>query len=286
VEVRTTHRLVAVAGVLIATLASATPGLAKTTKPKRQTATAPITSGGSLSATITYTPKSYYDAGLHLTITRAGRSLYSQAVTSPGQCGTTCSVAGAKALAATDLEQNGEPVVRLDLYTGGAHCCYLTQFYTYDPGTETYRRYEYDWGDPGYALKRLGGKYVFQTNDDRFPYTFTDYAASGAPLELFSFNGTKLVNVTRQYPSLIAKDAASYLKAYRSQSSDRFSDSVGVIAAWAADEDELGHSAQVASYLKAQAAAGHLNSAEPGTPGGARFIKRLNAFLKKAGYLT
>ncbi len=281
---RTTRGITAGA-ILIATLAGAGPALAKTARPRTQTATALITGGGSVSATISYTPKSYYDAGLRLSITRAGQPLYSAAVTAPGECGTTCEVAGAQALHATDIEQNGEPVVALDLYTGGAHCCYLTQFFTYDPGTETYRRYQYDWGDPGYALKRLGGKYVFETDDDRFAYQFTDYAASGMPLELFSFNGTRLVNITRQYPVLIAKDAATYLKAYRSQASSRYSDTVGVIAAWAADEDELGRSARVAAYLKAQAAAGHLNSGIPGEAGGAAFVRNLDATLRKWGYL-
>ena len=283
------HRRVLVAcAVLIAALAAlagAAPGLATPTRTRTQTATAPLAGGSSVSATVTYTPKSAYDAGLHLTITRAGQALYSARVTS-AQCGTTCSVAGTHALFVTDIEQDGEPVVGLDLYTGGAHCCSTTQFFTYDPGTQTYREYEYDWGDPGDRLERLGGADVFVTRDDRFAYEFTDYAASGMPVQLLSFNGIRMVNVTARYPKLIARDAASYLSAYRSQAKDGYPDSVGIIAAWAADEDELGHRARVAAYLEAQAAAGHLHSGIPEMAGGARFITNLDAFLARTGYLA
>jgi len=65
-----------------------------------------------------------------------------------------------------------------------------------------------------------------------------------------------------------------------------YRDSVGVIAAWAADEDGLGHEKLVSSYLSQQAAAGHLNSAlSPQEPGGQKFIGKLQRFLRTHGYL-
>lgn len=42
-------------------------------------------------------------------------------------------------------------------------------------------------------------------------------------------------------------------------SKQHYRDSVGVIAAWAADEDMLGHSRLVSRYLAQQQRAGHLN---------------------------
>lgn len=281
---RRTLGITAVLTVLICAIVGVGSLGAQPARPRTQTASAPLAGGGSVSATITYTPRAYYAADLHLTITRAGRRLYSAAVHSP-QCGTTCAVARTRAVSVADLAETGEPVVRLDLYTGGAHCCYVTEFYRYDAGTRAYAQREYDWGDPGYTLRRLGGQDIFETADDRFAYRFTDFAASGLPLQLLAFNGARLVDVTRRYPALIARNGALYLRAYRAQAATGWSDTVGVIAAWAADEDELGHDAEVAAYLDAQAAAGHLNSGEPGSAEGARFVRTLDAFLNRTGYL-
>jgi hypothetical protein len=283
VEVRLNRALVATVVVLGALLIGSGPAIAKTTKSRTQTASARLLGGGTVSATISYSPKEFYAANLHLTISRAGQPLYSAAVDS-SECGMTCAVES-KAVSVSELTQNSEPVVRLDLYTGGAHCCFVTQFYRFDPGTQTYSEREHDWGDPGYQLRRLGGQEIFETADDQFAYRFTDYAASGLPLELLRFNGTKLVVVTRRYRALIRQNAARYLRAYQAQARYRWDDTVGVIAAWAADEDELGQSALVARYLSAQSAAGHLNSGLPGNAEGARFIRNLDAFLKRTGYL-
>jgi hypothetical protein len=55
------------------------------------------------------------------------------------------------------------------------------------------------------------------------------------------------------------------------------------MAAWAADEDLLGHVKLVNRYLAQQAKAGHLNS--PLYPGGKRFVTKLQKFLRRHGYL-
>jgi hypothetical protein len=64
-----------------------------------------------------------------------------------------------------------------------------------------------------------------------------------------------------------------------------YSDSVGVVAAWAADEELLGHVKLVNTFLANQLKAGHLNSAlSPEEPGGARFVTKLRKFLRTHGY--
>jgi hypothetical protein len=62
-----------------------------------------------------------------------------------------------------------------------------------------------------------------------------------------------------------------------------YQDSVGVIAAWAADEDLLGHVKLVRRYLAQQAAAGHLNA--PFDAGGKKFVAKLQRFLRAHGYV-
>ena len=56
------------------------------------------------------------------------------------------------------------------------------------------------------------------------------------------------------------------------------------LAAWAADEDRLGHSAKVKSYLAEQVKENHLK-APLFSPSGRKFITALDKFLRKHGYL-
>ena len=127
------------------------------------------------------------------------------------------------------------------------------------------------------------GRYEFLTADDSFAYRFTDFAASGLPIEIETFSDRRFTDVTRHYPRLVAKDAAVWLGAFQRMAGEHYQDSVGVIAAWAADEDLLGHDKLVNTYLAQQAAAGHLNGAF--SPGGTRFIAILQKFLRRRGYL-
>jgi hypothetical protein len=278
VEVRTTRGLILIAAVLTSLIAVGVAQARHLTK----TATAQLQGGGTLEATVTYTPSTDSDKLIRLTIRRAGLTLLSTKVTSQA-CRGLCSV---QDIRASDLQGDGEPVVMLDLFTGGGHCCSVTDFYTYDASRGSYRRYEHDWGDPGYRERTLGGQTVLETADDRFAYRWTDFAASGLPIQFFTFNGSGLVNVTRRFPAAITRDAAVDMRAFRAMGHQHDSDTTGVVAAWAADEDELGHRAEVKRFLTAQARAGHLRAGVPGMPENAVYVKKLNAFLAKAGYLS
>jgi hypothetical protein len=58
-----------------------------------------------------------------------------------------------------------------------------------------------------------------------------------------------------------------------------------VVAAWAADEELLGHAKLVNMFLANQLKAGHLNSAlTPEEPSGAKFVTKLRKFLRTHGY--
>ena len=59
-----------------------------------------------------------------------------------------------------------------------------------------------------------------------------------------------------------------------------------IVAAWAADEDLLGHGRLVHRFLVAQAAAGHLNDGlGDREPSGRAFVITLDHFLVRRGYL-
>jgi hypothetical protein len=137
-------------------------------------------------------------------------------------------------------------------------------------------------------LVKLGanGSFDLLSADDVFAYAFTDFAASGMPIEILSFSHEAFHNVTRSFPELIAKDANQWMNAFKSQATTHYQDSVGLVAAWSADEDMLGHSNVVARFLATEAKAGHLNSALlPVTSSDQKYVIALQKFLRKHGYL-
>jgi len=269
-------------GVALLVLAAPAVALART-----QTATS-----GAVTATFTFTTTSHFTYPTKsLTISRAGQVVYDQPVSSSfcgpaGQAQAYCAPgapeAGQSSVHVLDLEPGGEPEVVLDLFTGGAHCCSVEQVFSFDPGTGIYAMSQHDFGDPGERIADLGhnGRLEFLTADDTFAYAFTAYAVSGLPIEILTFANGQFTNVTRQYPKLIAKDAAAYFKLFE----QHVGDGVGVLAAWAADEDNLGHEALVSATLAKEQKAGDLRN--PGGLAGKRFIRALNKLLKRDGYVN
>jgi hypothetical protein len=252
-------------------------------------ATTQTASGGDVSAMFTFQGKVPHFHNLRLTIARGGSVIYDQPVVSKF-CARLCwpgpAVAAARpAVQVVDLEGTGEPDVVLDLYSGGAHCCTVVQIFSFDTTANTYVNTERVFGDPDAKVVDLrhDGRFEFLTADDSFAYRFTDFAASGLPIEILTFANRHFTDVTRNYPALVAKDAAFWLKAFKRQARQHYPDSLGVIAAWAADEDLLGHVKRVDRYLRQQAKAGHLNA--PFAGGGSKFIARLQKFLHRRGYL-
>jgi len=248
-----------------------------------------VTSGG-LTATFTYHGIYPQSRTSHLTISMSGQVLYDQVVRS-AWCGNECSpnvIAGTRSvLHVVRPQAKGQLAVVLDLYSGGAHCCSVEQVFSFNASSRTFEKVERNFGDPGVRIVNLdvGGSVDFLSADDAFAYAFTDYAASGMPIEILSFTHHSFHNVTRSFPSLIAKDAHEWMRAFNAQSGGHYLDTVGVVAAWAADEDMLGHSTAVTSFLSAQVQDGHLNgSLSPVEPSGQKFVIELQKFLRQHGY--
>ena len=246
---------------------------------------------GSLSASFSYTPVGTYSYRHEtLTIRDGGAVQYSRPVSS-SLCGRYCGPAdpgrGGASIAWEHLAATG-PQLLLNLYSGGAHCCSIAQVFTRASGASHWTRSTFDFGDPGYRLVDLNrdGTDEFLSADDAFAYAFTDYAASGLPLMIMRWSDGRFVDVTRSYPTRIARDAALWMRAFTQQRRSHYADTTGVIAAWAADEDELGHSGMVATFLHRAATARQLNSGPgSGMPQNARYVVALNSFLRRRGYL-
>lgn len=223
-------------------------------------------------------------AQARLSITRDGQSYYDEPIRSRF-CGADCMVTGVSGpspVQVADLEGNGQPDVVLGLYTGGAHCCFVDQVFSYDPGTMTYGRYEHDFLDAGAAIRRIGGHLVFLSADARLADAgLTDFADAGAPIQIWRFAHHRFTDITREFPSRIRADAARWST---DAAHDRGND-VGFIAAWAADEDLLGQEALVSSTLAADAGAHRLHT-PLGLPHGSQtaFVAELQRLLRRLGY--
>lgn len=276
------HRL-ALAGLVCAAALAAAPGPAR--------AESVTVQEGALKAVFSYQEQAsgYLPyADLRLQISRGGTVFYEAPVTSP-RCPEGCvpdSIGGAPGddgpLAVADLEHNGQSSVLLGIGTGGAHCCSIVQVFTWDPGTMTYGVSEHDFGDPGARLAELNFEPVLESADDRFAYRFAPFAFSAMPLQVWRFAAGRFVNVTSAYPRQIGADAARIFKGF--PAARREGEGNGLIAAWAADEYELGHGRLVRRVLAREAAAGHLRSRERYGPSGGAFVKALLRFLKRTGY--
>lgn len=243
--------------------------------PAAATATTQTVSSGDVTATFSFTGKPPLVKHERLEISQSGSVVYDQPVNLPG-CSPYCGPGAVKgnSVHVLDLDGTGQLDVVLELFSGGAHCCFYDQVFSPGAPTGSWVVATRDFENSGAALEDLNhnGRTEFLTADNAFAYTFTDFAESGLPIQVLSFSGGAFHNITRSYPSLIRKDAAVWWKAYLS---DHDSGRVGLIAAWAADEYNLRKAGSARRTLARQVSKHHIT---------AHFVKRLETFLKSHGY--
>ena len=94
-----------------------------------------------------------------LTITRDGVTSFSARLRKPPGGGFNAQPAGyfshKRSVLVTDVDGDGEPEVVLDLYWGGAHCCWYSQIYRYVPAAGHYTPLVHVWGNFGYVFADL-----------------------------------------------------------------------------------------------------------------------------------
>ena len=186
-----------------------------------------------------------------------------------------------------DVQSDPARVAKIvDLYTGGAHCCWFTLFLRWDG--RTYRSTQHLWGDPSYDLTDLDhdGRPELVSADDRFAYAFTSYAASALPIQIWRYDRGTLTDVTPSYPALVRKDAASLWTDYLQTRNQNGADERGLLAAWLADEYRLGLAKDGWGKIRAAYARGELSAprVDPLWPAGQKYVTALRIFLAKNGY--
>src|SRR4051794_27823978 len=172
-------------------------------------------SAGQVTASFTYQYKktsfgSSDFSRLHLTIDREGARMLDSDV-GEEQCKgcfawpASQATKGLSSVTVRDLDADGEPEVLLDLYSGGANCCWYSDSWRFDNGQN---RYVQKLLRPGlsfpYTLKDLdkNGIPEFRSVDYRFAYKYGSNVDTPRPLRIFDWKAGKLVDVTRRFRTL------------------------------------------------------------------------------------
>jgi hypothetical protein len=268
--------LAVVLGAVFATSAAAAP------RPHVERAQA-----GAVEAVFTYSwdPARFRFSRQHLAIRRDGATRFAAFVRRPPDGGVNAQPAGffqqKRSVSLSDLDGDGEPEVVLDLYWGGAHCCWYTQLYRYDAASQRYLPLVHVWGNVGYVLADLDhdGKQELVTRDDRFSYAFASFADSRWPVRILAYRAGKLTVNTKSYPAEVKRDAnqlwhEAMARARRGPSNQ------GMMAAWAADQCLLGRCAAAFRSIASLSKTGRVHGELKPAP----YQRKLRAFLRRTGY--
>jgi len=154
-------------------------------------------------------------------------------------------------------------------------CCFLLD--TYAPGV--HRRSALQDGLVYPRLRVINGVAVIVSADGGFLAQFSDYADSAAPLRILTVRAGRQRDVTDDYRARLRSDASRWWMAYANKPQH----GLGFLAAWAADQERLGHDGTIWSTLQQLDDAGKL-SGMSGWPRNQAYIKALKKFLTTRGY--
>jgi hypothetical protein len=211
-------------------------------------------------------------------------------------------------LCVISFAKNTGPAVLSEGFTGGAHCCELPVLYALRQSTDRFVKvldmtptnFKYSLAfdiNGGFRPTLVGpndSRVLLRTEDDHFAYTFGCYACTPMPIVLDEFNGTKLTDVTGQYPSLIRPEASSLLKQATTLAKGEHNPSFegigpfGALAAWVADECALDRGSEAWSKVLSFQGKGELSNkvyyADTLIRGS--YVAQLRKFLLNGDYCT
>jgi hypothetical protein len=241
---------------------------------------------GTVAAKMTYTERNFLYENLRVQVSRAGRTALDAPIQRLG-C-PDCANDHPSAVKVRDLD-GGEPEVLVDLYSGGAHCCLFTLILRWDESARRYRSTLGYWGNYGARLIDLDGdgRPEFSAFDERFVYEFSAYVFSSAPIRIWSYRAGRLVDVTRGFPTLIRRSAATNLGYYLKARGDPNTDVRSYVAAYVADQYLLGDPAEGRRVLDLALKRGELGRGTRllGLPAGQAYVAALMRDLRRWGYI-
>ena len=240
-------------------------------------------SSGNVQAELSYDYANYAFSNVHLTIRRGGDVLVDGPVRPLSRYASVWSAGSKKSVEVLSLDRNPEPEVLLDLYTGGAHCCWYTEIHRYVAPANTYLMLVHSWGNTSYrpADPNHDGLREFVSGDDRFAYEFTSFSGSTFPVQIWQYRAGRFVDVTRRFPRPIRRDASR--EWHWAVAKGNRAGNVGALASWAADECLLRHCPSAFRRLDVLRRKHWIGRGWDATP--RKFLKHLRRFLRRTGYL-
>lgn len=176
----------------------------------------------------------------------------------------------------------------VDLRLGGAHDRCYTVFHRYAP--PSYEPLAFAFDEPCYDLRDLDRSAPpvpeIVGSDTRFTPRFSSSTVGYVrPLRIWRYQAGRLVDVTRAFPQQVRRDRDRLWRSYRRSRSGPV-ESLGLLAAWAADEYLLGRRREALRVLRRLRREGWLSKRRAGwrVPTGRRYIRELDRYLLRRGY--
>lgn len=187
-----------------------------------------------------------------------------------------------------NLDQNDEPEIIVDFYTGGAHCCFFSLVYRYNSTSNQYEKTEKYWYNTPYSLQDENKDNIpeFHATDNRFAYQFAAFAFSGLPIQIWRYEQGKFKDVTRQYPELVYNNAYYWWQAFQAEQKNCDPGEAcgeGWLAAYVASKALLDQETEALRLVR-QAYQGSGCTLE-GCVGSETFFEQLQSFLQETGYI-
>lgn len=165
----------------------------------------------------------------------------------------------------------------------GSNCCVYVDGFSLAPSNRT-GAYAgiVEFQDAIRGMTRAKGHVVVVGVDNSFSGAFGAQAGNALPIKIYEFRDGKFVDTTRNYLGLIARDAAQWLRTFKSQTTAVHD--LAPLAAWVADEDLLRKSSSAWNYVDQLESEGQLVTGPDNGPSGTAFIQRLKSILVAGGY--
>ena len=227
---------------------------------------------------------------IRLQVLRSGQVTYDRIVAK--RCGGECPIypRGAygddPSLRVIDFAQDGESEVVFDFGWGNI-CCRETTVLSFEPSSGRHRPHTHNWGSSvSGPLRDLdgNGRPEWKSSDGRIRYAFGCGGCVPYPVQVVAYRAGRFADVTRDHPRVVRADARKMWRL--SRRGGRRADPRGPLAAWAADQYNLGRKAMVWRVVNKALRRGELRprGALDSWPHGPAYVKALRRWLNRNGY--
>ena len=187
-----------------------------------------------------------------------------------------------------DLEADAEPEVIVNLFTGGANCCFYSLVWRFD-GVRYQRHRLFPMGSFSFEAQNIdkSGPLELITQDYRFAYQYGSNVDTPRPVRILRFRAGRLVDVTRSFRAYPKNEAARLYRFYLRLRKEKNANVRGVFAAYVANEYNANRGRIAWRRLLGAYRRGDFRRKFDGDSGkfGRAYVTSLRRFLRRTGYI-